>query len=334
MTPVLLAAVLAASWAPQKSGADAQLRGIAVLDATHAFASGAAGTVLRTRDGGRWVKLVVPGGEALDFRDVEALGAETVLLMSAGTAGAARIYRSADGGTAWTLVHTNPDAQGFYDAIAFWNADHGLLLGDPVDGRFVVRLTDDGGRSWTAPPADGMPPALPGEGAFAASGTCLFALKGGSDGWFVTGGAKTSRVFHTSDRGRTWIAAETPVPAGNASSGLFSVAFLDGRRGFTAGGDYKQPGLTALNGARTEDGGKSWTPAPISPSGFFSAVVPVPGGKEQLVAVGPGGSALSRDAGRTWTPFDKTPLNAAAFAGPDVGWAVGPEGTIVRFRRP
>ncbi|HSB36396.1 MAG TPA: hypothetical protein VLH41_05930 [Thermoanaerobaculia bacterium] len=170
-----------------------------------------------------------------------------------------------------------------------------------------------------------MPPALEGEGAFAARGTCLFALKGRRDAWFVTGGAKVSRVFHTADRGRTWSVAETPVKAGNASSGLFSVAFLDPFAGFVVGGDYKEPGLAALNGARTEDGGKTWLPAPVSVSGYFSAVRAIP-------LVGPTGTARSTDLGRTWRRLDETPLNAAAFEGPRAGWAVGPEGTIVKFR--
>ena len=152
MRPLLIAAFVGALWAPQKSGVEAQLRGLAVLDGTHAWASGEKGTVLRTRDGESWEKVAVPGGGELDFRDVEALDAKTVVLMSAGTGDASRIYRSTDGGAAWTLLHTNPDPAGFYDAIAFWDAKRGIVLGDPVDGRFVVRLTDDGGKTWRAPP--------------------------------------------------------------------------------------------------------------------------------------------------------------------------------------
>ena len=334
----------ASAWSPQKSGSDAELRGLAVFDATHAWASGAGGTFLRTADGEHWEKLTVSGGEApsgealgvpLDFRDVEALDAETVVLMSAGPGDASKIYKSTDGGKTWSLFHVNPDKDGFYDAIAFWDASHGILLGDPVKGRFVVRITANAGRTWYAPKELQMPEALPGEGAFAASGTCLTVRRGGKEAWFVTGGAEVARVFRTEDRGRTWTAAATPLPAGKATAGLFSVAFLDGMRGFVAGGDYKNAKLEALNGARTEDGGKTWTPAPISKAGFYSAVVAVPGTQSDLVAVGPAGSAISHDAGKTWSPLDsKPPLNAVAFAGSDVGWAVGSKGAIVRFAKP
>jgi photosystem II stability/assembly factor-like uncharacterized protein len=93
----LLLVAVASVWTPQTSGSDAELRGLAVLDARHAWASGAGGTVLRTQDGERWERLAVPGGEKLDFRDLDAPDASVVFLMSAGTGDAARIYRSADG---------------------------------------------------------------------------------------------------------------------------------------------------------------------------------------------------------------------------------------------
>jgi photosystem II stability/assembly factor-like uncharacterized protein len=329
----LLVAALASSWLPQQSGSTtSQLRGLTALDATHAWASGSEGTILRTRDGETWEKLPAPaGGEALDFRDIEAPGGSVVVLMSAGPGDASRIYRSADAGATWTLAHTNPEKDGFYDAIAFWDAMNGIVMGDPVNGKFRIRVTTDGGVTWASDAGMVMPPALEGEGAFAASGTCLFALKGGTDAWFVTGGAKVARVFHTKDRGRTWTVVDTPAPNGNASSGLFSVVFLDANRGFSAGGDYKVPAFKGLNGIRTEDGGATWTPAPLSATGFYSAVVPIPGRKDELAAVGLAGESISHDAGRTWTKTGDAPMNAAAFTATDAGWAVGPNGTALKF---
>ncbi len=330
-----VAVVLAAAstaWLPVQTPSTSELRGLSTLDATHAFASGSGGTVLRTRDGKTWEKLAAPsGGETLDFRDVEALGGNAVVLMSAGPGDASRLYRSTDGGATWTLAHTNPEKDGFYDAVAFFDAKEGLVLGDPVNGKFRIRSTRDGGATWALDPGQVMPPAWEGEGAFAASGTCLFALKGGSDAWFVTGGAREARVFHTMDRGRTWTVASTPGPAGNASSGLFSVAFLDAKRGFVAGGDYKQPQFAGVNGIRTEDGGATWTAAPLSKTGFYSAVAPVPGAKDDLIAVGLAGEAISRDAGRTWTKTGEVPMNALALTAPDAGWAAGPKGSALRL---
>jgi len=318
---------------PQTSGSTAELRGIAVHDATRAWATGADGTVLRTRDGGRrWEKMAVPGGEKLDFRDVEILSDNAVLVLAAGPGELSRIYRTTDDGKTWALVHTNPDKDGFYDAIAFWDTKHGVALGDPVNGRFVTPLTSDGGLTWATPPPGAMSEAFPGEGAFAASGTCLSVLKGSQQGWFVTGGARMSRVFRTFDRGRSWSSASNPQPSGNPSSGLFSVAFFDAKTGFAVGGNYKEPALAGLNGTRSEDGGRTWKPAPVSESGFFSAVVAVPGRPPRLIAVGPLGTAITDDRGLSWRKLDATPLNAVAFSDANTGWAVGPKGTIVRFR--
>jgi photosystem II stability/assembly factor-like uncharacterized protein len=329
----VLISLLAAVWLPQTSGSDAELRGLAVRDAKHAWASGFGGTVLRTQDGERWERVAVTKGEKLDFRDVEWLGGDTLVLMSAGPGDASKLFQSTDGGATWNLFHVNPDKDGFFDAIAFWDDKNGIVLGDPVEGHFVVRTTANAGRTWYAPKGLVMPPALSGEGAFAASGTCLFALKGGNDAWFVTGGGGKSRVFHSSDRGATWTVAESPLSASNASSGLFSIAFSDAKHGFVTGGDYKQPKFAGLNGARTEDGGATWIPAAVSRTGFFSAVVPVPGAPD-WIAVGLAGSAVSRDGGKTWTPLDREPLNAVAFTDPGTGWAAGPKGKIVRFQKP
>jgi photosystem II stability/assembly factor-like uncharacterized protein len=328
---LLLAAALSAAWLPQQSGSTAELRGLSVLDATHAWVSGSGGTVLRLAGSERWEGLAVPGGEELDFRDVEALSRDAVVLMSAGPGDRSRIYRSADGGRTWALTHTNPDAGGFYDAVAFWDERNGILVGDPVGGRFVVRVTDDGGTRWAAPSGIAMPEALPGEGAFAASGTCLFALAGGLDAWFVTGGARPARVFHTKDRGRTWSVAATPLLPANASSGLFSVVFLDARHGVAVGGDYKEAKSAASNGVGTEDGGATWAPAPVAPTGYYSAVAAKPGATEELFAVGLTGTAESRDGGRTWMVLDGTPLNAVAFGRDGSGFAVGPKGAIARL---
>ena len=334
--PPAVAASAEPIWMPQTSGSTAELRGVAVFDSTRAWATGADGTVLRTLDGGRsWDRVKIPGGEKLDFRDVEILPGGPVLVLSSGPGDLSRVYRTTDGGKTWSLVHTNPDKDGFYDAMAFWDDKQGVVLGDPVSGRFVTRLTSDGGLTWSSPPPGAISEAFKGEGAFAASGTCLTVLKGTMQGWFVTGGARVSRVYRTIDRGRSWSSSANPQPAGNASSGLFSVAFLDGKTGFAVGGNYKEPTLAGLNGTRTADGGRTWQPAPVSMSGFFSAVVAVPATAPapvtRLVAVGPTGTAVSVDRGLTWQKVDTTPLNAVAFSHPGTGWAVGPKGTIVRF---
>src|SRR5262249_44859123 len=151
--------------------------------------SGTNGTYGRTTDAGRtWTVGTVPGGETLDFRDVEAFGSDMAYLLSAGLGEDARIYKTTDGGKTWAMQFKNADRDAFFDAIAFWDEKTGIALGDPVNGRFQLIHTEDGGATWQRLPADDLPPALPNEGAFAASGTCL-VTHGKTDVWFVTGGA-------------------------------------------------------------------------------------------------------------------------------------------------
>src|SRR5262249_30491621 len=150
------------------------------------------------------------------------------------------------------------DPAAFFDALAFWDDKNGIALGDPVKGRFQLIVTTDGGANWKALAAKALPPALPGEGAFAASGTCL-VTRGERDVWFATGGAKSARVFHSRDRGQTWEVRETPIVAGAASAGIFSIAFRDSKHGMIVGGDYRKPNDKVATAARTSDGGKTWT---------------------------------------------------------------------------
>jgi photosystem II stability/assembly factor-like uncharacterized protein len=316
------------AWLGQTSGTTASLRGLHAVNADVAWASGTQGTYLRTTDGGAtWRAGTVPGAEALDFRDVYAVDACTAFLLSIGTGADSKIYHTNDGGGHWALLLTNPDPKGFFDALAFWDAERGIVLGDPVNGEFTIFTTDDGGRNWRRRPA---PPALAGEGAFAASGTCLI-VRGEREAWFATGGPRAGRVFHSTDAGKSWTVATMPIRNDSASAGIFSIAFADGRRGVAVGGDYSKAGDTQQNITITRDGGRTWTePTGHPPAGFRSAVAYLPD-RRMWIAAGPSGSDVSYDDGESWEKFDDGKYNAISFANSQAGWAVGPKGRVARF---
>ena len=315
------------AWQIIPSGTTMQLRGLSVVNKKIAWASGMQGTVLKTVDGEQWISMQVPGSEALDFRDVEGFNDKVAIAMSAGPGEASRIYKTIDGGTNWKLQITNPDKEGFWDAMAFWDAKHGMVFGDPVNGKFQVYTTEDGGDTWQA--IEG-PAALPNEGGFAASGTCL-SVSGKTDVWFATGGAAISRVLHSTDRGKTWSASNTPLPANAPPKGLFSVVFRNALEGIAVGGDYTQANSDSLNAVISKDGGKSWQATKILPQGFLSVVVTVPRAAQTYVVAGLAGSRYTVDAGLTWIEMDATPINTVGFADPEHGWAIGPKGLLMKF---
>ena len=327
LTLLAAASACAQSFAPQTSGTQSALRGVWAVNEQIVWASGAHGTYLRTTDGGaHWTAATVPGAESLDFRDVQGVDANTAYLLSIGKGLSSRVYKTLDGGAHWLLSLQNRDEDGFYDEMAFWNPQHGILVGDQVDGQMVVMVTEDGGANWQRMK---MPPALPGEGAFAASGTGI-AVLGDRDVWIGTGGYDAARVYHSADGGHTWTVRLAPIRADSANAGIFSLAFADGLTGVAVGGDYSKPAAAAYNIAVTADGGRAWTIPAGAPAGYRSAVLYVAEYKA-WIATGTSGSDVSFDAGQTWQTFDTVAYNALGSADGTV-LAVGPSGRIARLR--
>jgi len=319
------------AWQVQESGTEVSLRGISVVNKQVAWASGGGGTFLRTTNGGkRWTVGRVPGAENLDFRDIEAFDTERAFLLSAGRP--ATIYRTDNGGNNWTRVYFN-DAEGiFFNAVAFFDRQNAIAVGDPMQGRFMVITTANGGKSWEEAGDESLPPALPGEAGFAASGTCLTVM-GNSRAWFCTGGS-AARVFYSRDKGKTWQVTTTPMGDNRPTSGCFSIAFRDFGFGMMVGGDYQNETGTTKNGALTRDGGLSWSRLGASrPAGFRECVAFVPATSPGvIVTVGPSGSDYSLDDGETWTPIPGPGFHSMNFSDQDgSGWAVGKEGLVARF---
>jgi len=309
----------------------ASYRAVQAVNAEVVWIGGSGGACLRTLDGGQtWQVRAVPGAEALDFRGLAAFDKRTAVLVSAGPAeqGQARIYRTADGGESWQLVFQNQEKGVFLDGVAFWDARNGLVFGDPVDGKWYVLRTQDGGRTWHRIAPENLPPMLPNEGAFAASNSSLI-VQGRAAALIASGGADRTRVFISAHRGERWEAIDTPMPGG-ATAGIFGLRFWDARHGVAVGGDYKREREASDNVMLTSDAGRTWQKAtPTDPAGLKEAVIRLP--DTALLAVGPSGSGISRDSGRSWRQVDALALHAATCA-KDQCWAVG-RGLIAKWNR-
>ena len=291
------------SWHVTPTGTTAHFRGLSAVSDNVAWVSGYTptnGVVLRTTDGGTtWQSVGPPGAAGLQFRDIEAFDADHAVILSIGdNATDFRVYVTSDGGVHWTQTFTNAEPTAFYDCMTFFDRQHGLAVSDPVNGKFRLISTSDGGSSWQIVSPDGMPPALPGEAGFAASGECLTSH--GNRAWFGSGGGAQARVFSSKDGGQTWQASATPIPSG-PTSGVNGIAFHDARHGIAVGGDFSAPKASPNAVAITSDGGTTWLTAK-APSEYRSGVDWLRG--QTAIDVGLSGSDYSTDGGSTWTTFD------------------------------
>ena len=324
----------------QSSGTTVLLQAVSAVNENVVWVSGHRGTWARTLDGGAtWETGVVEGADSLQFRDVHAHSADLAWLLSAGPGELSQIYRTDDGGDSWSRQWVNEEPEGFYDCLDFWDEEQGVVYGDAVNGELRILRTLDGGARWARLAGDALPQAQPGEGGFAASGTCLVT---GSDGraWVATGNAARSRVLRSDDWGASWVAVDAPIPAGEGA-GLFSIAFRDSLHGVVFGGDLGEaqddlatPARVAVSG----DGGASWETAgqPAMDGAIFGGTWVPRTEPAAMIAVAPTGASYSVDGGATWLAADSASYWGVGFAPGGVGWLVGPEGRItkVTFARP
>jgi len=349
-----------AQWQMQISNTTADLRGIDNVGNGVAWASGTNGTVLRTEDGGYvWQTCAVPpGAEKLDFRGVQAFDANTAIVMSSGKGDLSRLYKTTDGCHTWKLVFTNPDKDGFFDAIVLDPSDlthsEGWLLGDPVRHSFTLFATEDGGKNWYRQHNKGLRAAPDTQGAFAASNSSLIGCggfiafaSGGKSGSFLYSTEETTVcvdcTFEESDyegRHSKWARYEVPVGTQTEASGTFSIAIMNPvghgiyrQAAVAVGGDYRYADSSEHTGAFTLDGGKNWHPAQTPPHGYRSSVA-YDEKTKSWITVGPNGTDISTDDGKNWRAIHPdAALHETADA--DRNWnalslpyVVGPKGRI------
>jgi len=333
---------------PQNSGTTQLLIAVSPVNSRVVWAAGAGGTFVRTLDGGKtWTAGVVPGAEALQFRDVQGVSDKVAYLQSISVADIPnptdfRIYKTEDGGATWTMQFQNQLAGAFYDCFAFWTPQRGISHSDSVNGVFPDLRTTNG-RTWKSI-ASNMPPALPGEASFASSGTCV-ATQGERNAWIVTGGSTAARALVTRDGGDSWNAYDTPIVS-SPSAGAFTVAFRNSRRGIVGGGDLDPADPNNARTATSSDGGRTWSltnAPPVTGAIFGLSYAYKIGddferedeefGRTVVITADRGGAAWTPDEGDTWYPLTGVSgFWATAFATPKAGWLVGRNGAILKIR--
>ena len=319
-----------AQWIKQPSNTDASFRSVCAVTDKIVWISGSKGTFLRTIDGGKtWATNQVKEAETLDFRDVHAFDANTAILMSAGEAeqGNAKFYRTINGGKSWEIVYQTTQKGIFFDGIDFWDKQNGIAFSDPIDGKFFILKTKDGGKTWLPINSANIPQIQENEAAFAASGTSLITV-GRKNAYICTGGGEFAQIYKTENQGENWSVIKSNMPAGK-TNGLFGLKFWNNQNGIAVGGDYQEVNKAIPNVLLTSDGGKTWQDAPqTNPVGLKEGVAIYK--QKFLITVGPSGTCYSKDFGKSWVEIDKTPLHAISVSGDGI-WAVGGKGSVLRL---
>ncbi|CAA9963378.1 Oxidoreductase [Pyrenophora teres f. maculata] len=327
------------SWALTPTNSTRQFRGLSPISEDVVWVSGTAGTVLRSTDAGlSWTNVSPPlpseNASNLEFRDIQAFSASAAVILSIGQGNLSRIYQTFDGGLNWKKTFVNDNAAAFYDCMAFekrvGRQGHGVAMSDPVDGKFRLLETWDGGAHWSLVSNSSMPAALPGESGFAASGTCVEAAAGR---WYVaTGGVDPGRVFYTTSDNvsRGWRVSDSKI-AGGAAAGVFSVRFRDAWHGVAVGGDFQKPNSNNASASWSNDGGVTWNRAISFPGGYRSGTSWIPGRRQMAVAVGTSGSDFTVDGGRSWISIGNGTFDAVECVSKDVCWASGSGGRVARL---
>lgn len=285
-----------------QEGKSTSIRGLSVVDDRVAWISGSKGTVAITTNGGKtWDWQQVKGFENADFRGIEAFSSKEAIIMSSGTP--ALILKTTDGGQNWKVKYKKIDTLCFFDAIAFSDRLNGYVLGDPIDGKFVLMETRDGGETWDM--FRKRPIASRDEAAFAASGTCLRVDK--NKMYIVTGGSR-SRLIEYSASSNLWDYSSLPIVSGKSSQGAFSLAWsANGSSRVFVGGDYANDKKTDSVASYLTNHSNLIKPATQGPTGFQSCVEYISG--ETFLSTGTPGSNLTTDGGKTWTKIDDTGYN-------------------------
>ena len=272
----------------------ASFRGLSVVDDKTVWVSGTAGTVGRSTDGGEtWRWMTVRGFEKTDFRDIEAFDKMTAVIM--GIDAPAYILKTVDGGETWKVVFENKGKGMFLDAMEFWNEQSGIVIGDPINNKFFIARTFDGGITWQGIPEKNIPVADSGEACFASSGTNVRKLTN-KEAVFISGGLR-SRLYIRDNR------IDFPILQGKETTGANSIAVKNKHTMIIVGGDFNNKDYSMKNCFITLDGGKTFTPPVVAPHGYRSCVEYLR--KKTWISCGLNGIDYSTDEGNNWSWISK-----------------------------
>ncbi len=270
------------------SGNKISLRGLSVVNDAVFWASGNKGSIARCINSSvkiEWMK--VAGYEGRDFRDIEAFSVNTAIIMAIDSP--AIILKTTDGGKSWRKVFEDHRSGMFLDAMYFKNDHDGVVVGDPINGRFYLARTVDGGETWAMLAKKVCAIADSGEALFAASGSNIIISNRKIS--FVSGGIVSHFITNNQK-------IKLPLLQGKSSTGANAIDRAEDGRTIIVGGDFSADTVSAGNCSITDDAGKTFLSPMRSPYGYKSSIRYL--GSKKWIACGTSGIDISTDHGIQW----------------------------------
>jgi len=279
------------------------------------------GVVYKTTDGGNtWEKLEPP---AIPL--VHALNAVYFIDENTGwlAGNYGHVIYTADGGTTWE-TRSLPAGSGDIKDIYFSDSQNGWVAGHNA----LAAYTEDGGQTWTQLDTNLFQPTT----AFDSLADIGFFNQ--NAGWMLgttAGSGGATRIYYTFDQGRTW------EDVRGTASGLLSISFFDTYLGIGGGG----PGGIIVSTSDGYNFERRNVDNPVTYDRLKQAVMVSPTrgwqvGSAEWDNFGDYGATIitTYDGGINWqlqqSPTDEN-LFGAFFLDPGTGWAVGYNGTILRY---
>jgi photosystem II stability/assembly factor-like uncharacterized protein len=325
--------LLLMSWASMGQWHAISLNTTASLRALKSFqneiwASGTKGTYIHSKDNGTtWEVKQVPGAENLDFRDLAILNKKEIILMSAGPSekGAAKLYKTNDGGQTWEIILNIKESKHFFDAITWdYKKRIGYLLSDPIDQKFVLLKILKHGTKIEQINLFNFPTLLPREAAFAASGSSILWLNNQLN--IISGGAYKARIFQSMDTDPpTWKVTHNETSA-DTSSGFFTIGAKNKNHFWVAGGNYLRLNSSEIPILESTNAGESWTPIKTQlPKNYY--IEKVIWSNPYWITTGPAGSYAFHSKLKKWVNLGESHFHNIISSQKKI-FGVGPKGQI------
>ncbi len=214
----------------------------------------------KTTDGGRTWSAVDTGNStikgvcAIDILQTERIFqgdlVEHSIIYAAGRVGGpAGILRSIDSGENWSVINMSEHAGMILD-LKFFTEDTGLVFAstssemEKAEG--LILRTEDGGKNWTRVYTSGRKMELIWKGSFIDDAIGYATVQS------YDKNRSQQLIVKTTDGGRSW--TELPLVKDNTAR-QFGIGFVDENHGWVG---------TMAGGFYTNDGGKSFVPAPVA----------------------------------------------------------------------